>query len=95
LFLCNKLNINIKIKIPTKLTIYSGRIKDNDGNEYELYPEVLDILSELKKKNYTLAIASRIEDISTAYLLLIYFNISDFFKFKEIYPGSKIIHFKW
>lgn len=70
-------------------------MKDFDGNQYKLYPDVLDIMSELTSKNYTLAIASRIEDISTAYQLLIYFNISQLFKYKEIYPCSKIVHFNW
>lgn len=70
-------------------------MKDLDGNVYTLYPEVIDILLKLTNKNYTLAIASRIEDICTAYQLLIYFNISHFFKYKEIYPCVKTVHFNW
>lgn len=66
-----------------------------DGNMYKLYPEVLNILSTLFDKNYTLAIASKIEDISAAYQLLIYFNISHFFTYKEIYPFTKTVHFNW
>lgn len=74
---------------------YRGRVKDSDGNEYELYPEVLDILSALSKKKYTLAIASRIEDIAAAYQLLIFFNIAHFFTYIEIYPCEKTVHFNW
>lgn len=74
---------------------YREIVRDLDGNEYTLFPEVRDILLELTNKNYTLAIASRIEDISTAYQLLIFFNISHYFKYKEIYPCSKTVHFKW
>ncbi|KAK7868663.1 hypothetical protein R5R35_006959 [Gryllus longicercus] len=39
-------------------------------------------------------VASRIEDIMGAYQLLELFNLNSFFTYKEIYPTSKILHFK-
>lgn len=75
--------------------IYRGKVKDLNGNVYKLYPDVLDILLALVNNHYILGLASRIEDISAAYQLLIYFKISHFFTFKEIYPCEKTVHFKW
>ncbi|XP_050421677.1 magnesium-dependent phosphatase 1-like isoform X2 [Adelges cooleyi] len=72
-----------------------GIVMDFDGNKYELFPEVIELLRKLKNKNYILAVASRIEDIPTAYQLLIYFNILHFFTYIEVYPCKKTIHFQW
>ncbi|XP_050539781.1 magnesium-dependent phosphatase 1-like isoform X3 [Daktulosphaira vitifoliae] len=71
------------------------KVKDVYGNEYSLFPEVLDALFKLSKENYILAVASRIEDITTAYLLLNFFNIAHYFTYIEIYPYNKSVHFKW
>ncbi|XP_050539783.1 magnesium-dependent phosphatase 1-like isoform X4 [Daktulosphaira vitifoliae] len=49
----------------------------------------------LKKVKDVYAVASRIEDITTAYLLLNFFNIAHYFTYIEIYPYNKSVHFKW
>ncbi|XP_065220762.1 magnesium-dependent phosphatase 1-like isoform X1 [Planococcus citri] len=68
-------------------------VMDNFGRVCYLYSDTLKILSFLKKKNYTIAIASRAENICGSYQLLQLFGIADYFRYKEIYPGSKVQHF--
>jgi len=72
----------------------NNHIEDSLGSKIKLYPEVLNILSELKKQNYTMALASRTEAPSWAFQLLNLFEIENYFNHKEIYPGSKIQHFQ-
>ncbi len=68
-------------------------VEDADGSRIVLYPDVCQILNQLTLDDFTLALASRTGEPSWALQLLRLFEIEDLFKFKEIYPGSKIKHF--
>lgn len=68
-------------------------VVDSYGSCIELYPEVLEILNLLGEKNIPMALASRTGEPSWAKELLRLFEIEHLFKYKEIYPDSKIKHF--
>ncbi|XP_046673050.1 magnesium-dependent phosphatase 1-like isoform X2 [Homalodisca vitripennis] len=70
-----------------------GNSVDSELNLISLYPEVKDILQSMSK-HFLLAVASRVEDITVAYQLLSFCQISSYFPLKEIYPTSKSIHLK-
>ncbi|XP_065220763.1 magnesium-dependent phosphatase 1-like isoform X2 [Planococcus citri] len=57
-------------------------VMDNFGRVCYLYSDTLKILSFLKKKNYTIAIASRAENICGSYQLLQLFGIADYFRLR-------------
>lgn len=78
----------------SEFVIYrNGIIIDSDSKVCSLYPEVEDILTTLLNQT-TLTVASRIEDIASAYQMLQFYNISQYFPFKEIYPCSKSVHLR-
>lgn len=52
-----------------------------------------DILKQLSNEGYELGVASRTSEIQGAKQLLNLFNWDKYFKYKEIYPGSKVTHF--
>ncbi|MEC9036620.1 MAG: magnesium-dependent phosphatase-1 [Verrucomicrobiota bacterium] len=74
--------------------IRSGRIFDSKGSELKLYPGTIDILEELKYEHFDLGIASRTNEPDWARELLDLLNVRDYFRYEEIYPGSKVTHFK-
>ena len=74
--------------------IRSGRIFDSRGSELKLYPGTIDILEELKYEHFDLGIASRTNEPDWARELLDLLNVRDYFGYEEIYPGSKVTHFK-
>ena len=74
--------------------IISGRIFDSMGTELKLYPGTIDILEELKYEYIDIGIASRTGKPDWARELLDLLNVREYFKYEEIYPGSKITHFK-
>ena len=74
--------------------IRSGRIFDSRGSELKLYPGTIDILEELKYEHFDLGIASRTNEPDWARELLDLLNVRDYFRYEEIYPGSKVTHFK-
>lgn len=69
-------------------------IYDASNTEMKLYPDIVHILEELFHSGATIAIASRTTEPSWAENLLILHNIAPYFHYKEIYPGSKVSHFK-
>ncbi|GLG99224.1 Magnesium-dependent phosphatase 1 [Gryllus bimaculatus] len=69
-------------------------VEDASGKLVSTFPQVFDILHDLISRGFVLGVASRIEDIMGAYQLLELFNLNSFFTYKEIYPTSKIMHFK-
>lgn len=69
-----------------------GEVFDSRGANIMLYPDVKKILNELQRHEKIIAIASRTSAPTNAIELLNLFNISVFFHFKEIFPGSKIQH---
>jgi len=54
----------------------------------------VEILKFLKSKGICLAAASRTEDPPAARELLTVLDIDKYFAYKEIYPGSKVTHFR-
>ncbi|XP_076028335.1 magnesium-dependent phosphatase 1-like isoform X2 [Oratosquilla oratoria] len=71
-----------------------GKILDSCGKTVKPYPEVTSVLKHLQKEGYILAAASRTGEIDGANQLLKLFEWEKFFTYKEIYPGSKVHHFK-
>ena len=74
--------------------IVSGRIFDSMRAELKLYPGTIDILEELKHECIDIGIASRTGESEWAKELLNLLNVREYFRYEEIYPGSKITHFK-
>ncbi len=72
----------------------NGHVEDSYGSKIRLYPDVINILSELKEQRFSMALASRTEAPSWAQQLLKLLEIEHYFIHKEIYPGSKIQHFR-
>jgi magnesium-dependent phosphatase 1 len=71
----------------------NDHVEDSYGSRIVLYPDVRQILNQLTLDGFTLALASRTGEPSWALQLLRLFEIEHLFKFKEIYPASKIKHF--
>jgi len=69
-------------------------VEDRSGYKIKLYDDTLDILKFLKSKEICLAAASRTEDPAAAQELLRVLDIDKYFSYKEIYPGSKVTHFR-
>ncbi|CAH3174463.1 unnamed protein product [Porites lobata] len=72
----------------------NGSVEDRHGYKIKLYDDTLEILRLLKSQGICLAAASRTEDPPAAKELLKVLNIDWYFSYKEIYPGSKVTHFK-
>lgn len=69
-------------------------ILDADNRKIRLYPEVISILEKLHKRQVQLAVASRTYAPEWAAELMHLFDIDKFFTHFEVYPGSKLNHFK-
>jgi magnesium-dependent phosphatase 1 len=72
----------------------NGRLLDSYGAHIRLYDDVVDILEELKEARKFIVAASRTCRPDWAQDLLHLFDIDKYFDLKEIYPSSKIQHFK-
>ena len=72
----------------------NGKLRDQSGNWIRLYPDVIRILNLLKENNKFIVAASRTFEPAWAQDLLNLLEIDRFFDLKEIYPASKIRHFK-
>ncbi len=71
----------------------NGHIEDSYGNHIFLYPDVRTIIKDLDEQGIAMALASRTGAPSWAKELLALFEIGHFFRYQEIYPGSKTAHF--
>ncbi|EDO30201.1 predicted protein [Nematostella vectensis] len=72
----------------------NGNVTDRRGKRIKLYHDVMDVLYWLQKKSVPLAVASRTNEPEAGKELLKVLDIDKFFKYKEIYPGCKVTHFK-
>ena len=72
----------------------NGFILDDDERKIRLYPEVRIILEKLREENIPVGVASRTGAPDWADELMVLFDIKKYFGYFEIYPGSKINHFK-
>lgn len=71
-----------------------GKLFDQSNRWIRLYPDVIEILEKLNSKNKKIVAASRTFEPGWANDLLHLFDIDKYFDLKEIYPSSKIMHFK-
>ena len=71
-----------------------GKLYDQSFNWIRLYPDVLEILGHLKENDKKIVAASRTFEPGWANDLIQLFDIDKYFDQKEIYPASKIVHFK-
>jgi magnesium-dependent phosphatase 1 len=78
--------------LPPYKKLNNNVIHDSEGLQIKLYPETLKILNVLQKHKIQMAVASRTGEPDWAKQLLNLFDIEKFFDYKEIYPGSKIVH---
>jgi len=69
-------------------------VRDRDDRIVNFYPEVPQVLAWLHGEGYTLGVASRTSEIRGANQLMKLFDWEKYFKYKEIYPGCKVAHFK-
>ncbi|XP_012287392.1 magnesium-dependent phosphatase 1 [Orussus abietinus] len=71
-----------------------NEVVDAHGQKIRYYKEVPDVLEDLTKQKFELGVASRTSEIQGANQLLQLFGWDKYFKYKEIYPGSKVTHFE-
>ena len=71
-----------------------NKIYDSNKDVMRLYPDSIHILEDLFHSGHILAIASRTHEPEWAMDLLEMHGILPYFKYLEIYPGSKLQHFK-
>ena len=72
----------------------NGMIRDSGGKKITLYSDVHSILNKLKLLQVPMAIASRTTTPDWADELMRLFDIKKYFDYFEIYPASKLNHFK-
>ncbi|XP_034261308.1 magnesium-dependent phosphatase 1 [Pantherophis guttatus] len=71
-----------------------GSVRDRNQRPVQLYPEVPEVLHRLDSEGIAMAAASRTGEIQGARQLLDLFGLNRYFRYTEIYPGSKITHFQ-
>jgi magnesium-dependent phosphatase 1 len=72
----------------------NGKLFDQGNRWIRLYDDIITIFHELKQKDKLIVAASRTYEPGWAQDLLHLFDIDKYFDKKEIYPASKILHFK-
>lgn len=73
--------------------IRNNKVTDSRNRHIRLYPDVLPLLEELKGKDRVMAVASRTSRPEWARELIRLFNLKQYFRYEEIYPGAKTRHF--
>uniref|UniRef100_A0A670ZY82 Magnesium dependent phosphatase 1 n=1 Tax=Pseudonaja textilis TaxID=8673 RepID=A0A670ZY82_PSETE len=71
-----------------------GSVQDQNQRPVRLYPEVPEVLHLLDSEGIAMAAASRTGEIQGARQLLDLFGLNRYFRYTEIYPGSKTTHFQ-
>ena len=72
----------------------NGKLYDQSYSWIRLYPDVFEILEYLRERGKIIVAASRTFEPDWANDLIQLFDIDKYFDLKEIYPSSKIHHFK-
>lgn len=67
---------------------------DRHGREIKLYEDVRDILEQLDQHRIPMAVASKTMEAAWAHELLKLHEIDQYFPVKEMYPLSKVNHFR-
>ncbi|KHJ32793.1 putative magnesium-dependent phosphatase [Erysiphe necator] len=96
--------IDTHITPPIRSSSNHDGVRDATGQTYKFYKDVPDILTAIKHCGIKIGIASRTSapDLGEKILNIIHIKskngeskkANEFFDYKEIYPGSKITHFK-
>uniref|UniRef100_A0ABM5EJ91 Magnesium-dependent phosphatase 1 isoform X2 n=1 Tax=Pogona vitticeps TaxID=103695 RepID=A0ABM5EJ91_9SAUR len=71
-----------------------GTVRDRNGRLVNLYPEVPAVLQQLHSAGISMAAASRTGEVRGATQLLDLLGLAHYFRYTEIYPGSKVTHFQ-
>ncbi|EFX76478.1 hypothetical protein DAPPUDRAFT_55201 [Daphnia pulex] len=79
---------------PFHLERNEPQVRDKGGRIVNPYPDVKDIIVELKESGIELGIASRTPEIKGARRLVETLGWDKYIPFKEIYPGCKTTHFE-
>ena len=72
----------------------NGKVYDSGKREVKPYEDVPQILRKLHKEGYKIAIASRTVEIQGSNDLIKLFYWDKYFRYRKIFPGCKITHFK-
>lgn len=75
-------------------TRYNGYVIDAQNTRITLYDQSKEMLQELHRRNVELGVASRTHEPDIARELMRLFEIDRFFSFLQIFPGSKVSHFR-
>ncbi|KYQ49694.1 Magnesium-dependent phosphatase 1 [Trachymyrmex zeteki] len=70
-----------------------NKVVDARDRDVDHYSDVPDVLKQLSGEGYELGIASRTTEIKGAKQLIDAFGWKKYFKYVEIFPGSKVAHF--
>ncbi|KYM98915.1 PREDICTED: magnesium-dependent phosphatase 1-like [Cyphomyrmex costatus] len=70
-----------------------NKVVDALGRNVNYYSDVSDVLKQLSEEGYELGIASRTSEIKGAKQLIGLYDWKKYFKYIEIFPGSKVVHF--
>lgn len=70
-----------------------GKVVDRHGSRIKYYPEVPEVLEDLKNQGYSVAVASRTSEIEGAKQLIELFGWDKYIQYQQIFPGCKVTHF--